>query len=75
MNEGINYYPKKLKSVIHYVINKCNVKRTEICGILYFSDFNFYELYEVPITGERYIKKPDGFISSNFIDLKKRTNN
>ena len=70
MNKGIEYYPEKLKSVIHYIINKCNVERNVIYKLLYFSDFNFYELYETPITGEKYIKKPNGPISSNFIDLK-----
>ncbi len=74
MNEGIEYYPEKLKSAIHYIINKCglnrNVGRTVIYKLLYFSDFNFYELYEIPITGEKYIKKPNGPISPNFMDLK-----
>ena len=74
MNEGIEYYPEKLKSAIHYIINKCglnrNVGRTVIYKLLYFSDFNFYELYEIPITGEKYIKKPNGPVSPNFMDLK-----
>ncbi len=55
-------------------MNKCglchNVGRTVIYKLLYFSDFNFYEIYEVPITGERYLKKPNGPVSSHFIDLK-----
>ena len=27
MNEGIEYYPEKLKSAIHYIINKCGLNR------------------------------------------------
>lgn len=74
MNEDIKYVPEKLKAVIHYIISKCglnnNVGRTVMYKLLYFSDFNFYELYETPITGEKYIKKPNGPISSHFLDLK-----
>lgn len=74
MNEEIKYYPEKLKSATHYIINKYDlnsgVEKTELYKLLYFSDFNFYELYEIPITGEKYIKKPNGPISPNFMDLK-----
>lgn len=74
MNEDIKYVPEKLKAVIHYIISKCglnhNVGRTVMYKLLYFSDFNFYELYETPITGEKYIKKPNGPISSHFLYLK-----
>lgn len=74
MNEGIVFFPEKLKAIIHYIVNKCglnhNVGRTVIYKLLYFSDFDFYELYEIPITGERYIKKPNGPISPNFLKLK-----
>lgn len=74
MNNEIEYHPEKLKSVIHYIISKCglnhNVGRTVMYKLLYFSDFNFYEIYETPITGETYIKKPNGPISSHFLDLK-----
>lgn len=38
--------------------------------LLYFSDFNFYELYEISLTGEKYMHKPNGPIPKNFIECK-----
>lgn len=74
MADEIKYNPKKLKSAVHYIISKCglnsNVGRTGIYKLLYFSDFNFYELYETPITGESYIKKPNGPVPEHFIQVK-----
>lgn len=74
MNEDIKYSPNKFKAMIHYIINKCglnhNVGRTVIYKLLYFSDFDFYELYEKPISGERYIRKPQGPIPTHFLELK-----
>ena len=61
MNEDINLNIEKFKDVIHYVISKCenkeNFTRNILYQILYFNDFNYYELYEVSLTGERYIHK------------------
>ncbi len=74
MNEDITYFPEKLKSMIHYIISKCgsnpNFGRTVMYKLMYFSDFNYYELYEIPISGEKYIKKTNGPISSHFLELK-----
>lgn len=74
INEGIILEPEKYKTVLHYIINKCgmkkNVGRTVIHKLLYFSDFNFYELYETSLTGEKYIKLINGPVSTNFPDLK-----
>ena len=42
--------------MIHYIIYRCQKKpnfgRTILYKLLYFSDFNFYELYEKPLSGE-----------------------
>ena len=61
MNEHIVFNLEKFKTVVHYLIAKCglkdNVWRTVLYKLLYFSDFNFYELYEKALTGEKYIKK------------------
>ena len=70
MNDDIAYFPEKLKSMIHYIISKCSLNANFICLLLYFSDFNYYELYETPISGEKYIKKTNGPISSHFLELK-----
>lgn len=74
MNEGIILNSEKYKAVLHYIISKCGVKnnvgRVVINKLLYFSDFNFYELYETSLTGERYVKFKNGFVLTNFLELK-----
>lgn len=51
---------EKFKQVFLYIIDKCgakaNVGETVIYKLLYFADFDFYELYEEPLTGESYRK-------------------
>ena len=72
MNDDIEFDLDKFKAVVHYIISKCgfkdNVGRTVLYKLLYFSDFNFYEIYEESITGEKYIKKPRGPVPVHFID-------
>ena len=72
MNEDIAFDLEKFKAVVHYIISKCglkdNVGRTVLYELLYFSDFNFYEIYEKAITGESYVKKPRGPVPMHFID-------
>lgn len=54
----------KLKNVLLYILEKCagkpNVGETALSKLLYFSDFNYYELYEEHLTGARYRKLPYG---------------
>ncbi|HLD30448.1 MAG TPA: type II toxin-antitoxin system antitoxin SocA domain-containing protein [bacterium] len=49
---------EKFKQIVLYVLDKCgakaNVGKTVLFKLLYFIDFNFYELYEEPLTGESY---------------------
>lgn len=70
MNEDIIWDKEKFKATIHYIINKCgfkdNLGRTVLYKLLYFSDFDFYELYEKSLTGERYIRKPKGPVPIHF---------
>ncbi|MAY84492.1 MAG: XRE family transcriptional regulator [Flavobacteriales bacterium] len=51
---------KKFKNVLLYILEQCsgkpNVGETMLYKLLYFSDFNFYELYEEHLTGARYRK-------------------
>lgn len=51
---------EKFKQVLLYMLEKCgaraNVGETALYKLLYFADFNFYELYEEPLTGAMYRK-------------------
>jgi transcriptional regulator with XRE-family HTH domain len=54
----------KFKNVFLYILERCagkpNVGETVIYKLLYFSDFNYYELYEEHLTGATYSKLPFG---------------
>ena len=66
----MDFNKEKFKMVLHYIINKSGVRntvgRTVLHKLLYFSDFNHYELYEKSITNETYIKKSRGPIPIHF---------
>lgn len=50
----------KFKTVLLYILEKCagkpNIGETALNKLLYFSDFNYYELYEEQLTGAEYKK-------------------
>ncbi|HAC15778.1 MAG TPA: XRE family transcriptional regulator [Bacteroidetes bacterium] len=54
----------KFKNVLLYILERCggkpNVGETVLYKLLYFSDFNYYELYEDHLTGASYRKLPFG---------------
>src|SRR6266487_612795 len=54
----------KFKNVLLYILERCagkpNVGETVLYKLLYFCDFNYYELYEEHLTGARYRKLPYG---------------
>lgn len=54
----------KFKTVLLYMLERCagkpNVGETVLYKLLYFSDFNYYELYEEHLTGAKYRKLPYG---------------
>jgi transcriptional regulator with XRE-family HTH domain len=54
----------KFKNVLLYMLERCagkpNVGETVLYKLLYFSDFNYYELYEEHLTGAKYRKLPYG---------------
>lgn len=56
----IKFNEKKLKNVILYVLEKCggkpNVGETVLYKLLYFLDFDFFELNNKSITGTSYVK-------------------
>lgn len=55
---------RKFKNVLLYILERCagkpNVGETVLYKLLYFSDFNYYELYEEQLTGAKYRKLPYG---------------
>lgn len=54
----------KFKNVLLYILEHCagkpNVGETLLYKLLYFSDFNYYELYEEHLSGATYRKLPFG---------------
>ncbi len=60
----------KYKNVLLYILERCagkpNVGDTVLKRLLYFVDFNYYEIYEEHITGERYIKQSLGPFPQSF---------
>ena len=49
---------EKYKTILHYIVKECGSKphfgKTVLWKLLYFADFDFYELFEEKLTGERY---------------------
>lgn len=60
---------QKFKNILLYLLEKCagkpNVGETVLYKLLYFSDFNYYELYEEHLTGAKYHKLPYGPVPQN----------
>jgi len=54
----------KFKNVLLYIFERCagkpNVGEAVLYKLLYFADFNYYELYEEQLTGAKYRKLPYG---------------
>ncbi len=64
---------EKFKNVLLYILERCagkpNVGETVLYKLLYFSDFNHYELYEEHLTGATYRKLPHGPVPQNLDDV------
>jgi len=60
----------KMEQMLHYIIYKVgnlpHIGKTVLWKLMYFSDFNYYELYEKHLTGEQYRKLEHGPAPSNF---------
>jgi transcriptional regulator with XRE-family HTH domain len=60
----------KFKNVLLYILEQCagkpNIGETVLNKLLYFCDFNYYELYEEHLTGARYKKLPYGPVPQKF---------
>ncbi|MDR1820297.1 MAG: SocA family protein [Methanobrevibacter sp.] len=63
-----------MKELIHYIVDSCghknNVGKTVLYKILYFSDFDYFELNEKSITNETYKKYPNGPVPVHFEEFK-----
>ncbi len=61
---------EKYINLIMYILfksmNKPNLGKTVLCTIMYFIDFNFYELYGTYLTKETYIKSRRGIKPKHF---------
>lgn len=60
---------EKFKNILLYILERCagkpNVGETVLYKLLYFADFNYYELYEEHLTGATYRKLPFGPVPLN----------
>ena len=61
---------EKYTDLIMYILfksmNKPNLGKTVLCTVMYFIDFNFYELYGTFLTKETYIKSKRGIKPKHF---------
>ncbi len=60
---------EKLRNILLYILEKCagkpNVGETVLYKLLYFADFNYYEIYEEHLSGSEYRKLPYGLVPQN----------
>lgn len=66
----MDFNKEKFKMVLLYIIYKCGIKntvgRTVLHKLLYFSDFNYFELYNKSLTNECYRKLARGPVPVHF---------
>ena len=59
---------EKYKNLILHLSHKCankdNFAKTVLCKLMYFCDFDYYEINEISITGETYLRLPLGPVPS-----------
>ena len=64
---------EKYIDLIFYILSQCynkpNLGKTVLCSILYFIDFNYYELYGQLLTKETYIKSKKGIMPKHFSEV------
>ena len=73
-NEPV-FNKEKFRQTFLYLIEKCgskiNVGKTVLYKLLYFIDFDYYELYEENLTGESYRKIAHGPAPCHFEEIEK----
>jgi len=66
----------KFRNVMLYLLEQCagkpNVGETVMYKLLYFSDFNYYELYEEHLSGTLYRKLPFGPVPVNIVPILRK---
>lgn len=66
----MDFNKEKFKKLLHYIICRCcekdNVEKSVLYNLLYFSDFNFFEISEQSLTNESYRKLPHGPAPTHF---------
>ncbi|MDR3062943.1 MAG: SocA family protein, partial [Methanobrevibacter sp.] len=65
---------EKMKEMVHYIIAECenkkNFGKTVLFKLLYFADFDYFELNEKSISGETYQKFDYGPFPKHFDEVK-----
>ena len=69
MNFDKDTYIKLIIYILSKCYNKPNLGKTVLCNILYFIDFNYYELYGTLLTKETYIKSKKGIKPKHFLEV------
>jgi transcriptional regulator with XRE-family HTH domain len=64
------FNPNIFRNVLLYILERCagkpNVGETVLYKLMYFSDFNYYEIYEEHLSGASYKKLPYGPVPQKF---------
>ncbi len=70
-NSKITFYPEKFRNLLLYILEKCggkpNVGETVLYKLLYFCDFDYFEINEKPLTGMKYKKMQFGPVPTQSI--------
>lgn len=69
MNFDKDTYIKLIIYILSKCYNKPNLGKTVLCNILYFIDFNYYEIYGTLLTKETYIKSKKGIKPKHFLEV------
>ena len=69
----LDFKKEKYIKIILYIISRCthkeNLGKTIISVLLYFIDFNYYELYGESLTNEVYLKSRIGIVPKHFNEI------
>ena len=69
----MDFKKEKYIKIILYIITRCthkeNLGKTVISSLLYFIDFNYYELYGESLTNEIYLKSNIGIVPKHFNEV------
>ena len=69
----MRFKKEKYIDLILYILSKCtnkpNFGKTVLCSIMYFIDFNYYEVYGELMTNETYVKSKRGIKPQHFREI------